>query len=139
MKSRKASKSATLAKKVTWSDIQAYLDAIADRPGNAGDIDSASHGRFWNIAYQSFIAGTVPNEDCGGAPIPNVNPDPNLCALYQALTGPKGWCQLGQMPLGGPVITGNAYLATLKDGTKISGADIATNMLVWIKNGMPEH
>jgi hypothetical protein len=123
---------------ITWADVKAYLDAIADHPGNLGDIDSSSHGRFWNVDYATFVAGTVPQEDCNGSPIANVDPDPAKCPLYQALTNSSGWCQLGRMPLGGPFITDPSYVATLKSGAVISGSDIAKNILAWISQGMPE-
>jgi hypothetical protein len=138
MTSSKSPPTTKTAKTVIWADIQAYLDAIADHPGNQGDIESASHGRFWNVDYNTFMVGTVPHEDCNGSAIPNVDHDPKKNPLYQALINGKGWCQLGQMPLSGPFITDRGYVATLKDGSTISGADIASNILAWITNGMPE-
>jgi hypothetical protein len=124
--------------RVTYADIQAYLDAIAGHPSNKDDVESASHGRFWNVPYQQFVSGKVPYEDCNGSDIRIVDSDPGKCSLYQALIAPRGWCDLAQMPLKGPFITDPGYIATLKDGSTISGRDLAAGMVWWLTHNMPE-
>jgi hypothetical protein len=125
--------------KVTYADIQAYLEAIANNPNNNRDTDSSGHGRFWNVPYNQFINGTVPNEDCNGNAIRIVDPDPAKCPLYQALKGATGWCNSGQMPMKGPYITAPGYCVKLADGTNVSGAEIDANLVWWLTIGMPEH
>jgi hypothetical protein len=125
------------AGRVTYADIQAYLDAIADKAVN--DVAFSSHDRFWRVPYKQFITGTVPGEKCGGLPIPIVNSSPASCPLYEALTSPTGWCKLGRMPLGGPFITDPGYSVTLKDGTTISGSQIDADIVWWLTNKMPEN
>jgi hypothetical protein len=135
-------------KTVVFADIQAYLDAIADNPDDNGKADKANHGRFWQTTYQDFISTTVPGENCHGAKIPIVgktpgspNVDPLQCPFYQALKGPSGWCNKGQMPKNGPAkafITDPAYKVTLKDGTIVTGAEIQANIESWLGNGLQE-
>jgi hypothetical protein len=127
------------ASRVTFADIQMYLEAIANNPQNKRKVDNSDHKRFWNTTYQKFITGPVPNEDCGdGAPIPIVNKDPAQCAFYQALKAKSGWCELGQMPKGGPFITDTGYTVKLSNQTTISGADIDANIVWWLTHNMPE-
>jgi hypothetical protein len=126
------------AKQVTFADIQMYLEAIANNPNDKRKVDNSSHGRFWNTSYQNFTTGTVPSEDCNGNPIPIVDKNPAQCAFYQALKGRSGWCQLGQMPKGGPFITDAGYSVKLTNGIVISGADIDANIVWWLTHNMPE-
>jgi hypothetical protein len=125
-------------KQITYPDIQMYLEGIANNPANNRDVDNSNHLRFWNVSYQSFISGTVPNENCNGNPIRIVNKDPAQCPFYQALKNPTGWCTLGQMPKRGPFITDDGYTVKLSNGTSISGADIDANIVWWLTNNMPE-
>jgi hypothetical protein len=124
---------------ITYADIQAYLEAIADNPNNTRNVDNSSHRRFWNVPYQQFVTGNVPNERCNGNPIPIVNRDPNLCPFYQSLKNSSGWCNLSQMPRRGPYITDPGYKVTLRSGRVITGAEIDANIVWWLTNGMPEH
>jgi hypothetical protein len=124
--------------KITYADIQMYLEAIANNPNNRRDTDSSGHGRFWNVSYNQFVQGTIPNEDCSGQPIPILDPDPAKCPLYQALKAPNGWCNGGQMPMKGPYITAAGYAVKLSNGVSIPGADIDANIVWWLTNGMPE-
>ena len=126
------------AKRVVFSDIQMYLEAIANNPKDKRKVDNSGHGRFWNVSYAQFTTGTIPNEDCNGASIPIVNKNPTQCAFYQALKGKSGWCQLGQMPQAGPFITDAGYSVQLSNGTTISGADIDANIVWWLTNNLPE-
>jgi hypothetical protein len=71
--------------RVSYSDIQAYLEAVADDPDNKRSVDNSAHERFWNVPYAQFVNGTVPNESCNGSAIPIANKDPNKCSFYQAL------------------------------------------------------
>ena len=126
------------APNVKFADIVMYLEAIADK--GKRDAGGANHDRFWNgVTRDQFVAGTVPNEDCNGAPIPIVNSDPAQCALFQVLVNtPVGWCNKGQMPRGGgPWITDAGYQVTLSNAQVITGADIRTNLEWWLRNGMP--
>ena len=125
--------------RVSFSDIQAYLEAIADDPDNKKSVDNSAHERFWNVPYAQFVNGTVPNENCNGSAIPIANKDPNKCSFYQALKSASGWCNLSQMPQRGPYITDPGYKVTLKNGTMISGAQIDANIVWWLTNGMPEN
>jgi hypothetical protein len=137
-----------MAPRVVFADIQAYLDAIADNPDDISDVGGSRHRRFWQVSYQQFITGIVPNEICNNAPIPILNKDPTQpnvdpahCPLFQALTNPSGWCTpvgLGQMPKNGPFITDANYSVTLKNNTTISGQDIIANIRWWLTNGLPE-
>lgn len=126
------------AKRVTFSDIQMYLEGIANNPNNKRNVDNSNHARFWKVSYQSFINGTVPGEACTGKPIPIVNKDPAQCAFYQSLKNAAGWCSLGQMPKRGPFITDAGYVVKLSNGTSISGTDIDANIVWWLTNNMPE-
>ncbi len=137
---------------VTFRDVQSYLDAIADNPVDNGDIDSSNHQRFWNSPYKTFLTMTVPGENCNGQPIPVVgaldaNGNANLaqCPFYQALVGPTGWCNKGQMPRTGPpqaFITdpGCSVQVTKADGTKatMTGQQIRSNIEWWLTHGLPE-
>jgi hypothetical protein len=126
------------SKRVTYADIKMYLEGIANNPNNKRKVDNSGHGRFWNVTYQQFVTGVVPNEDCNGAPIPIVDRNPAQCAFYQALNGKPGWCQLGQMPRGGPFITEPDYSVRLSNGVSISGADMDANIVWWLTNNIPE-
>lgn len=123
---------------VSFANIQSYLDAIADNPNNTRNVDDAGHARFWRVTYNEFITGLVPNEFCKGADIPIVNADPSQCAFFQALVTPSGWCNMRQMPRGGPMITDAGYAVTAADGMTYTGAEIEANIRWWLTNGMPE-
>jgi hypothetical protein len=124
--------------RITYADIQSYLEAVANNPQSRRSVDSSGHGRFWEVPYQEFVTGSVPNEQCNGASIKIVDSDPNNCAFYQALRDANGWCNLSQMPMTGPFITDPGYSVVLSSGTVISGADIDANIVWWLTNGMPE-
>ena len=109
-------------KPIVYADIQAYLEAIADNPDDRNNVDFSRHGRFWTKTRDQFVSDTVPGEACGGQPIPIVDQDPAKCPFFIALTSRTGFCNLGQMPRGGPAkafITDPNYKVTLKDGTTI--------------------
>ncbi|NTG32407.1 hypothetical protein G6L08_35290 [Agrobacterium rhizogenes] len=123
---------------IVFADIQSYLEGIANNPNNRRNVDDSNHARFWRVSYQEFVTGVVPNESCQGQHVPIVNVDPEKCPFYQALATPAGWCNMRQMPRGGPFITDAGYMITLGDGSSIAGAEIAANIRWWLKNGMPE-
>jgi hypothetical protein len=141
-----------MAPKVVFADIQAYLQAIADNPNNAGDVDQSNHQRFWNVPYLDFISKSVPGENCNNQPIPIVgrtpnspNVDPTKCPFYQALISPTGWCNKGQMPKHGPpnaFITDPGYVIAVKkaDGSSVSmkGQEIRDEIEWWLTHGIPE-
>jgi hypothetical protein len=58
---------------ITFLRLQEYLNKIAAK----GNLDPANsgHGVFWNIPYQAFMSGMVPNKHCGGHPVPIVDPN----------------------------------------------------------------
>ncbi len=124
--------------RITYRDIQSYLEAIASNPKNKRSADNSGHGRFWNVPYQQFIGGDIPNEDCNGLAIKIVDADPSKCAFYQSLKNPAGSCNSQQMPKKGPFITDTNYSVTLGDGSVVSGADIDANIVWWLTHGMPE-
>jgi hypothetical protein len=128
-----------MASKVKYSDIQMYLEAIANNPNDKRQVDKSNHGRFWKKTYAQFKNDAVPGEDCNGAPIPIVNSDPKKCALYQALVSDAGICDKKQMPRGGPFITDDGYTVKLSNGTVMKGSDINANIVWWLTNGMPEN
>jgi hypothetical protein len=113
-----------------FKDIQAYLDAIAQKNGNLGN---SPHGAFWNADYNTFKTGQVPNL---GVPIMDVN-NPLQSPFYLILITPEGFQGFPQMPAGGPFITDAGYQATLADGTQVTGDQIMRNMAEWLKNGFP--
>jgi len=124
--------------RINYAVIQSYLEAIANNPADKGDVDLSSHGRFWQVPYQQFVNGQVPDEACNEQPIPITDRDPAKCPFYQTLKNPTGWCNLKQMPLKGPFITDPGYTVKLADGTTISGQDIDANIVWWLTNNMPE-
>ena len=124
--------------RITYANIQNYLEAIANNPADKRDVDNSSHGRFWNVPYAKFITGTVPNELCAGNLIKIVDPDPSKCSFYQSLVNSAGWCSSQQMPKKGPFVTDPGYKVTLADGSVMTGAEIDANIVWWLTNGMPE-
>jgi hypothetical protein len=127
-----------VAAKIVYSDIQAYLEAIANNPNDERSVDDSNHQRFWKKPYDQFIHDSVPNEDCNGAPIPIVNKDPNQCPFYQALVNKTGWCSKQQMPRKGPFITDQDYTVKLANGASIKGSEIDANIIWWLTHEMPE-
>lgn len=125
-------------KHIVFADIQSYLDGIADNPNNKQKADDARHARFWRVSYHEFITGFVPDERCKGQDVPIVNSDPVQCPFYQALVTTVGWCNMRQMPRGGPFITDAGYTVTLSNGLLTTGAEIDANIRWWLTNGMPE-
>ncbi|MCZ8548315.1 hypothetical protein OOJ09_29440 [Mesorhizobium qingshengii] len=126
------------ANRIVFADIQSYLDGIADNPKNTRKVDDAGHARFWRVSYHEFITGFVPDETCKGQDVPIVNSDPAQCPFYQALVAPAGWCNMRQMPRGGPFITDAGYAVTLGGGLLITGVEMDANIRWWLTNGMPE-
>jgi len=117
---------------IRYADITGYLTAIM-KNDNAS-IDQSPHGEWWLISYTQFTTGQVPNV---GIPIMDTN-NPLQSAFYVILTDPNGFQGIPQMPEQGPFITDASYTATLADGTKITGAQIAANMKSWLENGFPQ-
>jgi hypothetical protein len=130
-----------MATSMTFAKVKQYLTAIADNPSNAGNVDNSPHGRFWNVTYHEFTTGDVPggnDVECNGTAskiIDTAHPDQS--PFYLALTAPTGWCNLGQMPEGGPFITDKGYQVTI-NGTNILGSKIKSDLLEWLQNGFPE-
>lgn len=130
---------------ITFSRVIEYLDAIADK--GAKNASNATHGRFWTgMTRDVFVdptkGGIVPAIHCKGVNIPildltNLPTSAANSALYMALTNGLGFCNKGQMPLGGPVITEAAYTVKLADGTVVTGKQIQDDILDWIQKGAP--
>lgn len=125
-------------KHITFADIRAYLDAIADKALN--DVGNSPHLRFWNVPYNDFINGSVPHTKCNGAPIPIIDhADPKNSAFYLILIDPNGWCNKREMPGGGPFITDPGYQVTLASGKVVTGGEIQDDIKFWLENGFPEN
>ena len=126
---------------IVYADIQAYLDAIADKATN--DIANSPHKRFWQVPYATFINGTIPGgvKSSGppisvGQPIPIIDKaNPVNSAFFAILTGK--FAGKRQMPGGGPLITDQGYQVTVGDKT-VTGQQIQTNITSWLNNGFPE-
>lgn len=120
---------------ITFANIQDYLDAILIQA--LGDIDASPHLRFWDVAYQDFVSGSIPGTLNHGNPIPIIDPaDPTKSAFLLILKAP--WEGKRQMPAGGLLVTAPGYKTTLPDGTEITGEKILTNIEEWLGNGFPE-
>ncbi|HEV7879747.1 hypothetical protein [Bradyrhizobium sp.] len=121
---------------ITFLRFKEYLDKIdAQGFSSAGD---SGHGFFWQIDYNSFITGTVPNKQCEGKPVPLIDPNNKLdTAFFQILQGQ--WCAKPQMPKTGPFVTDANYKITLNDGTEISGQKILDDIKEWLRAGAPEN
>jgi hypothetical protein len=117
---------------IRYADITGYLTAIMNNDN--ASIDQSPHGQWWLISYQEFTTGQVPNV---GVQIMDTT-NPLQSAFYVILTDPNGYQGIPQMPEQGPFITDAGYTATLADGTKISGAQIAANIKSWLENGFPQ-
>lgn len=125
-----------MSQNINYRDIQMYLNAIA---GNAlGDMDNSPHARFWQIPYDSFINGNVPNTKCNAQDIPLINKNDPINSAFLLILK-STWCNKRQMPDGGPLITEVDYAVTLEDGTIISGQQIQDNIASWLVNGFPEN
>jgi hypothetical protein len=125
---------------IVYADIQAYLDAIADKATN--DIGNSPHKRFWQVPYDTFIHGTVPAVKSSGDPIPVGQPIPIIdqanpinSAFFTILTGK--FAGKRQMPGGGPLITDAGYQVTV-GGKTVKGQQIHDDIASWLKNGFPE-
>lgn len=125
-----------MTQRIVFADIKAYLTAVVKKA--VGDINDSPHGRFWDIPYQQFITGTVPNQKCNGADIPLINTqDPRNSAFLLILKDANGFCGKEQMPAGGPFLS-SATSFSMQDGTKLSGQQILSNIESWLLNGYPE-
>ncbi len=117
---------------ISFCDIRAYLDAIAQKNGL---LANSPHGAFWRTDYRSFTTGQVPNV---GDPIPILDPNhPLQSPFFRILVDPAGFGGLPQMPAGGPFITDAGYQVTLADGTQLTGQQIQDNISSWLQNGFP--
>jgi hypothetical protein len=128
-----------VAMTITFARVQEYLNKIGDNanldPANAG------HGVFWNISYQAFMTGNVPNKNCNAQPVPIIDPiNKSNSAFNQILRA--GWCtapRMPQMPKTGPFVTDQNYSITLGDGTTVSGPQILKDIQDWLDAGAPEN
>jgi hypothetical protein len=116
---------------IQFRDVQAYLDAVAQKNGKLAD---SPHGAFWNTDYTSFTTGQVPNV---GIPIMDTT-NPAQSPFYLILINPKGYQGIEQMPPDGPYITDPGYQVTLADGTSVTGKQIVDNIADWLSHGFPQ-
>ena len=139
--------------KITFHDIQMYLDAIADNANLSVDNNpSCPHERFWSVKYVDFVNGVISNVKsnppipipCMGQPIPIINQaDPINSSFFLILKG--GFCNKRQMPAGGgPFITDKPpaapmFQVILSDGTNINGQQIIDNIAKWLTTGFHEN
>lgn len=128
---------------MTFSKVQAYLDAIADKniAENNGDVANSPHGRFWKVKYKEFTSQNVPGGarvECNGKPTPIIDQqNPGQSAFYIILTNTAGYCGNPQMPEGGPWITDDGYEVNV-DGSPVKGSKIQADLLEWLTNSYPE-
>ena len=116
-----------------FTDVQAYLDAIAAKNGS---LDDSPHGAFWQVPYATFISGNVPHVV---PKVPIMNPQAPLeSPFFVILANASGFGSNPQMPEGGPFITDAGYQVTLADGTQLSGQQIIDNLTDWLNHGFPE-
>jgi len=125
---------------ISYDTLIKYLDAI-DSKGNLSAA-GAPHGVFWRDAAgnQLPLAGfkdlsiTVP-----GGPIKIFNAaQTDQSPLYLILIGP--WNGRPQMPKTGPFITDkNPDYSVIVDGNAVSGDQIKSDILAWIKQEFSVH
>jgi hypothetical protein len=116
---------------IRYADILNYLTAIMNKENNP--IGDSPHDEWWSgLSYNDFLTGQVL-----GVNIMDSS-NPLQSAFYVILTNPNGYQGMRQMPGGGPHITDAGYIATLPDGTTISGGQIAANIESWLGGGFPE-
>jgi hypothetical protein len=119
---------------IGFARVKDYLNAIADAHGS---ISASPHRRFWNLGYQAFVAGDVPNVACNGQPVPIINKsDPSQSPFFLILQ--SDWCNLPQMPAGGPFITDADFEVDRPDGSAVTGSEIQADLAAWLVNGFPE-
>jgi hypothetical protein len=121
---------------ITFVRLQSYLTAIASKANL--DAANAGHGVFWNVSYQDFLNGNVPNKKCNLQPVPIINQaDKPSSAFNQILRA--GWCGMPKMPKTGPFATDAGYTVTLSDGTDVTGQKILQDIQEWLEAGAPEN
>lgn len=131
---------------ITFADLQAILDGIADNAALSVDGGGCPHKRFWRVNYNTFLSGEVPNIVLGGVTyhikiVDNATPinSPFYNILLGDLSvneGANSWT-ISQMPEGGPFITDTGYSITV-GGNDMTGDEIKTAIGDWLNNAMPE-
>jgi hypothetical protein len=130
---------------ITFADLQATLDAIADNAISDVEGENCPHKRFWRINRQDFVSNEVPNIVIAGVTyhIKIVNSaTPLESAFYKILLGDltvnegANSTTIPQMPENGPFITDASYTVSV-NGVNKSGADIQKDIEGWLANGMP--
>jgi hypothetical protein len=120
---------------IDFAQVKEYLNLIASKGANPA---GSRHGVFWDVNYDAFITGLVPNKHCLGQNVPIIDPvDKKNSAFYQILKG--RWCSMPQMPLGGPHVTEADYTVTLASGAVITGTQVLQDIEDWLAAGAPEH
>jgi hypothetical protein len=121
---------------INFDRVVEYLDKIGGQAVNKPA--NARHGVFWDVKYQAFMTGTVPNKHCLGQNVPIIDPVNMVnSAFYQILKG--RWCNMPQMPFGGPLVTEANYSITLDDGTVVTGQQVLQDLEEWLAAGAPEN
>jgi len=130
---------------ITFTDIQAILDAIADHATDDIEGPTCPHKRFWRINRDDFIKGEVPGIVINGITyhikIVNAN-KPLESNFYKVLladlpvTEGVNSTTILQMPEDGPYITAGDYSVQV-NGVNKSGDQIKADITEWLTNGMP--
>src|ERR1700756_3805588 len=101
----------------SFADVQAFLTNFCSN--NNVSIASAQHGAFWNVTYDNFVNGNIPNvlDPNTNDPLPIVNkvngkydgPTSNivmaLAGTANSLFDPNNPAGIGPMPEGGPLMS----------------------------------
>jgi hypothetical protein len=119
---------------VGFARVKDYLNAIADAHGR---ISTSPHRRFWNLSYQIFVDGQVPNVTCDVQPVPIIDKSAPLQSPFFLILQAE-WCGMPQMPAGGPFITDADFEVDLPDGSVVTGSEIVADLVAWLTNGYPE-
>lgn len=131
-----------MATTIGFSKVQAYLTGFA----NLGAIGGSPHKKFWlfkpdghtPITYNDFVNGVVPGVKYKGSDIPIIWKEfPILSPLYLILAE-SGFANKPQMIPDGDKLTDPGITITLPDGSSVSGAQILTDLEIWLKNGFPK-
>lgn len=126
-----------MAALIGFSTVQAYLNAVAEANGG---ILSSPHRAFWNVSYDHFMNGIVPDVKCNGNAVPIINREaPLQSPFFVIMTTSTGWCGKRQMPGGGPFITDEKFQFTLPDGSTVTGKQIREDLATWLQNNCPEN
>jgi len=130
---------------ISYAELQAILDAIANNAISDVDGPTCPHKRFWRISRQEFLANEVPNIVVNNVTyhIKIVNSAQGLdSAFFKVLLGDltvnegENSTTIPQMPENGPFITDAGYTVSV-NGVNKTGTQIQADITDWLTNGMP--